>query len=97
MHYYNGQSACDIGNPVYHSNRLKPARYRKGICSARIYCGTEDEYVDVLLAYEAEDNGDGYEVYIERPEVSGASDLLQDVSAALECEGLYNLARITWL
>jgi hypothetical protein len=77
---------------------MKQVKYKQGLCKAIIYKGDNDQDHEVHeLTYEAEDHGDGYEVHCERPDVPGASDLLQDVTAALEADGLQNIYNITWL
>lgn len=97
MTYYNGQSACDIGNPAYERSTSQRRKTIKGLCKCRVFRSNEDDYEDVELTYEAEDTGDGYEVYCTRPEVSGASDLLTDVTEALHADGVQDIANIIWL
>lgn len=97
MYYSNGQSACDIGNPAYARSTSQRRKTIKGLCVCRVFRVYEDDYEDVEITYEAEDTGDGYEVYCTRPEVSGASDLLTDVTVALHEDGVQDVARIIWL
>jgi hypothetical protein len=72
-------------------------KVKQGTLKVTIYIGQDHEYEIVELNYTAEDTGDGYEVYCERPQVADASDMQADVLDALHQDGLQNINRILWL
>lgn len=69
----------------------------EGVCTAHIYYGEGNACKRVELDYYAADDGEGYDVHVTRPQVTGATDLMCDVMEALRADGLYHIKSITWL
>lgn len=77
---------------------MENARHTQGLCTATIQ-RKDGSSREVELAYEGEEHEDGgYNVFVERPDVTNVLDLLADVVDAIYDDGrIQDIHSVTWL